>query len=236
MNSSQPKNPQQTRLFRIIKLLTHLQPGYLVRSMKNPQVVVILFAVISGGLALGIITTIAFLTEFPLLFPPLGASAFILFYTPMSEQASPRHVILAHTVCLFLGLLSIHFLAIYFFDSNTLDLTVMSWLHVAAIALAMVLSTTVMISFKFEHPPAAATALIASMGYILNSTQIIGFVAAVILLVLEAYLFNRILGGIPYPHWRYNQKIAQDYKELADLSSKKSRMGEQLTTSIFHKR
>ena len=178
----------------------------------------------------------AFLTDFPLLYPSLGASAFILFYTPMTELASPRNVILSHTTCLLLGLLSLHFLSFFSPEINTLDPMAMSWLRVGAIALAMGLATAIMIAFKFEHPPAAATALIASLGYIVNATQVLGLIAAVFLLVLEAFLLNRIIGGIPYPLWRFNSQAAVDFKELAGIEGKESRVGKQLSSQIFQKR
>ena len=82
--------PQETALFRAVAFLTHIQLGYLLRGVRNPQFVVLLFVTTSGVTALGTITLAAFLTNLPLLFPPLGPSAFILFRTPMSPQAAPR--------------------------------------------------------------------------------------------------------------------------------------------------
>jgi CBS-domain-containing membrane protein len=191
--------------------------------MKNPRIFVIIFAVSAGAIALGIITMVAFLTNLPLVFPPLGASAFILFYTPMSARASPRNVVLSHTMALMFGLLSLAMLAALLQESDVLNPLVMSWSRVGAIVLATGLTSVLMISLKCEHPPAAATALIASMGYIF-------------LLVIEAFLLNRIIGGMPYPRWRYDPKIAEDYRALADLSDNKMTFREQLSKRIFQRR
>ena len=53
------------------------------------------------------------LARLPLLFPPLGPSAFILFYTPMSVAASPRNVIMAHFLAVGAGLGALHLLAAF---------------------------------------------------------------------------------------------------------------------------
>ena len=235
IRSSQPK-PQRTRLFRIIAFFTHFQIGYLVRTMKSPRLFVILFAVSAGAVALGIITAVAYLTDLPLVFPPLAASAFIIFYTPMSERASPKNVILAHTMGLLAGLSSLLLLRALFPESDILNPSHMSFLRVATIGLAMALSSALMILLKCVHPPAAATALIAAMGYIISAAQVSGFIAAVVLLVLEAFLVNRVLGGIPYPCWRYDPKVVQDYRALAGLSNVKMTFWELMSTRIFQRR
>lgn len=68
-------------------------------------------------------------------------------------------------------------------------------------------------------PPAAATALIAAMGYLDNLVQIGGVLAAVLLLALEAYPFNRLLGGLPYPIWRFDPNVETTYRSLSGEST-----------------
>ncbi|MBW2341144.1 MAG: HPP family protein [Deltaproteobacteria bacterium] len=186
MKENQMLGPQNTFVFRVIAFFSKLQLSYLLRSMASPRFVVVLFVFIAGATAMGIITLVAYLTKLPLLFPPLGPSAFILFHTPMSVTASPRNVILSHTLAVAAGLLSFQLVGMICPGSNLIDSSVMNWYRVMAIALSMGLIGILMISVRCVHPPAAASALIAAMGYLANPEQILGIIGAVILLVLEA--------------------------------------------------
>lgn len=228
--------PQQSPLFRIIALLTRLQLRYLARNIKNLKIVLVIFVFLEGVTALGIITIVAYLTNLPLLFPPLGPSAFIIFYRPMSVEASPRNCILSHTMAVLAGLFSLRLLALLFPNANLLDVEMMNWYRVAAIALAMGVASVMMIVMHSIHPPAAATALIAALGYFENLTQLIGIVLAVVFLVMEALIFNRLLGGLPYPIWRPDPKVLQEYGALAGLPATKTTFWGQLSDKIFQRR
>jgi CBS domain-containing membrane protein len=233
-----PKSPvpQQTVLFRIIALLTQFQLRHFLRNIKNTKTVLIVFVFLEGATALGTITMMAYLTNLPLLFPQLGPSAFILFYTPMSMSASPRNCILSHTMAVMAGLFSIRLFAIIFPEAGLLNYEVLDWHRVAAIALAMGLISVMMISTQSIHPPAAASALIAAMGYLENPVQLLGILSALVLLVLEAFLFNRLLGGLPYPIWRPDPKVSQKYRVLAGLQEAKTTFWGQLADKMFQQR
>jgi CBS domain-containing membrane protein len=236
MKKPKPPVPQQTVLFRIIALLAQFQLGYFVRNVKNMRIVLVVFVFLEGATAMGTITMIAYLTDLPLLFPQLGPSAFILFYTPMSMAASPRNCILSHTMAVVAGLFSIHLLAIIFPEAGLLNSGIIGWYRVAAISLAMGLISVMMIATQSTHPPAAASALIAAMGYLENPVQLLGIASALVLLVLEAFLFNRILGGLPYPIWRPDPKISQKYRALAGLQEAKTTFWGQLADRMFQQR
>ena len=53
---------------------------------------------IGSLLAIGLSGTWAYLVKQPLLFPSLGATAFLIFETPMAEVGSPRNTIIGHSV------------------------------------------------------------------------------------------------------------------------------------------
>lgn len=236
MKKPKPPVPQQTVLFRIIALLAQFQLRYFVRNVKNTRIVLVVFVFLEGATALGTITMIAYLTNLPLLFPQLGPSAFILFYTPMSMAASPRNCILSHTMAVVAGLFSIHLLAIIFPEAGLLNSGIIDWYRVAAISLAMGLISVMMIATQSTHPPAAASALIAAMGYLENPVQLLGIASALVLLVLEAFLFNRLLGGLPYPIWRPDPKVSQKYRALAGLQEAKTTFWGQLADKMFQQR
>lgn len=236
MNTS--RGPQKSLLFRVVAFFSKLQLRYLLRTMGNPRFLVVIFVFIAGATALGIITIAAYLTELPLLFPPLGPSAFILFYTPMSITASPRNVILSHTMAVAVGLLSLWFVGVIYPEAgaNLSDPSVIDLYRVMAIAISMGLIGVVMVVARCTHPPAAASTLIAAMGYLDGAVKVLGLIGAVVLLVLNAFFFNRILGGLPYPVWRANPGVSRSYGLLAGIPDADTTFWQQLTTKIFRRR
>ena len=227
------RTPQQTGLYRLVAFLTRFQLGTLLRSARNPRTLLLLFVFSAGTIAIGIITAAAFVTRLPLLFPPLGPSAFILFYAPMSESASPRNVILAHGLALAAGLASFWLMGMAFADPAHYDPAVLSWSRVASVALAMGATSLVMATCRCAHPPAAATALIAAMGYLRAPTQALGLMSAVVLLVAEAFVFNRLVGGLPYPTWRADPRTYRGFGELAGISEAGANFWQQLQLRMF---
>jgi CBS-domain-containing membrane protein len=236
MKENLPLGPQNTPFFRLIAFFSRLQLSYLLRSMGNPRVLVVLFVFAAGTTAIGIITAVAYVTRLPLIFPPLAPSAFILFHTPMSVTASPRNVTFSHTMAVAAGLLSLHIVAMIWPEANLSEASVMNWFRVLVIAISMGLIGTLMVGLRCVHPPAAASALLAAMGYLATVGQVLGIIAAVVLLVLEAIFFNRLIGGLPYPLWQAKPKIARNYGELAGAPVTETTFWRQLAAKTFERR
>jgi CBS-domain-containing membrane protein len=232
MDSKLP-GPQKTLLFIIVSFLSRLQLRYLLPRLKHPERVVRLFVFIEGSMAMAVISAIALLTHFPLLFPPLGPSAFILFRMPMSAAAAPRTVLLSHSLGLASGFAALLFGSI-FFSHGASDTGTMTVSSMVVLSMAMGLSSLAMIWLECNHPPATATALIVGMGSITTFSQAIGFIIAVILLISLAILFNRILGGLPYSHWRHDPEVASRYGTLAGITNLRQGYWEQLASRMFH--
>lgn len=57
-----------------------------------------LFAGVNGLVAIAIMSAVAWATGQPFIFPSLGPTAFLLFYTPTNPAASPRNTILGHAI------------------------------------------------------------------------------------------------------------------------------------------
>ena len=230
--------PQTSFLFKVLALLTHCQLRYLTRNFKNVKAVIIAFVVVEGIVAIGTIAAVARLTNFPLLFPPLGPSAFILFFTPMAARASPRNCVLAHTSGVIAGLLSLQLSLFLFSQTGLVSGSGSNWAQILAICLAMGLICGFMIGFNCSHPPAAATALMGAMGYFNSVPHVIGILSAVLFLVIEAFVFNRILGGLPYPFWASDDKILNKYGALAGLPSSDSRSSiwSEFADKVFERR
>ena len=228
--------PQHSRLFRLVAFFSRLRFAYLLRSLGHGKFLSGLFIFIAGVTALSTITMMAYLTDLMLLFPPLGPSAFILFHTPLSETASPRNVILAHSMALISGLLALAVAGMIWPEAALEHAAGMNWRNVTAVALAMGLASAAMVSTHCIHPPAAATALIAALGYLETWLQVGGVMIAVIFLVVEAYFFNRVLGGLPYPMWRYDPTQARTYGAIAGHVDTRADRWRDLAAKTFQRR
>jgi hypothetical protein len=55
-------------------------------------------------------------------------------------------------------------------------------------------------------------------------------------LVLEAILFNRIIGGLPYPLWRADPKIARSFGAMAGIPESETTFWRQLATKTLQRR
>ncbi len=207
--------PQHGALFRFLSFLSRNQLGNKMRLKGNPGIYAALFAVFTGAVALGTITAVALITDLPLLFPPLAPSAIILFYTPMAAQASPRSVTLSHFLSAGIALLSLTIFSYFFPAAGLENPTVMNWPQILVIVTSMGGATALMILLRCVHPPAGATALLVALGYLVHPVQILSLLASVSLLVIEAILINRLIGGLPYPYWRFNPETVASYRALA---------------------
>jgi len=229
--------PQGTFLFRAVALLSRLRFGYLYRSSGQRQWPLLLFVLLTGSTALGIISAAAWITKLPLLFPPLGPSAFILFHTPMSVQASPRSVLLSHAMALASGFAALGLMQWVFPEAQLFSSTHLGLPRILATALAMALVSTGMILARAAHPPAAATALIVATGFLSEPVQVIGLLGAVILLIAEAVFFVRFQAGLPYPLWRADPELSRRYGSLAGLPSEGGGFWKQmLAARVYSKR
>ena len=231
-----PRAPQHTLFFRVVAFVSRLQLWYLIRKINNPHVLLVMFLFIAGAVTLGTIAVIAYLTRLPLLFPQLGPSAFILFHTPMSVTASPRNVLLSHTLAVASGLSALWLVGLIFPEAGLSDPFDLNWYRILVIALTMGASGVIMVAVKCIHPPAAASALIAAMGFLNTAEQVLGVLGAMILLLLEAIVFNRVIGGLPYPLWRADPKVARNFGAMAGIPDSETTFWRQLAAKTFHRR
>ena len=164
----------------------------------NSTTVMALFSFINGCFSIGLMAVVALVTRAPFIFPSLGPTAFLLFFTPTAPAASPRNAICGHLIGALAGWLS---LAIFgLLTAPPAIAAGVEWPRVAAAALSLGITSGLMVLLRVPHPPAGATTLIISLGVMPQLWQIPVLMAAVALLVAQAYVINR-LAGIPYPLW-----------------------------------
>jgi len=157
-----------------------------------------LFALINGVIAIGIMAFVAFVTGQPFIFPSLGPTAFLLFYTPLVAAASPRNTVCGHAIGAAAG-----YLALVVFGLTQAPpalATSVTGARVGAAALSLGLTSGAMVWARVPHPPAGATTLIVSLGILREPDQLLVLMAAVALLTVQGFVINR-LAGIPYPAW-----------------------------------
>ncbi len=178
-------------------ILTRFRLPWLLRHHSRVPVLA-LFSFINGLISIGLMAVLALITRSPFIFPSLGPTAFLFFYTPTSPSAAPRNTIIGHAVGVIAGYVS---LVVTGLTMAGPALTVgVTWPRVIAAALSLGLTAGLMVLFKSPHPPAGATTLIISLGILTKPLQLVLLMGAVVLLTLQALVINR-LAGVPYPLW-----------------------------------
>ena len=156
------------------------------------------FALINGVVSIGVMAAAAYVTGTAFIFPSLGPTAFLLFYTPTQASASPRNTFFGHLIGAGAGYLSL--LLFDLTEAAPALATSVTLPRVGAAALSLGLTSGLMVWFKVPHPPAGATTLIVSLGILRTPGQLFVLMLAVVLLTAQGFIINR-LAGIDYPVW-----------------------------------
>lgn len=179
-------------------LLQYLRLTWLLRHFPA-QFVWSAYVGINGFVTIALLAMLALITGSPFVFPSLGPTAFLFFFSPTAEASSPRNTIFGHAIGLACGYAA--FMLTVWCGQPA---SVHGGVHgptVLAAALSLSLTGALMVLFKVSHPPAGATTLIVSLGIITLPKDLLVIEAAVILLTLQAFMLNR-LAGLPYPLWQ----------------------------------
>ena len=165
----------------------------------NHTTIMGIFAGVNGLIAIAIMSAVAWVTDEPFIFPSLGPTAFLLFYTPTAPAASPRNTIIGHAIGAGAGYLALVIFGLT--DDPAALATSVTGPRVGAAAVSLALTSALMIWLRAPHPPAGATTLIVSLGILREPDQLAVLMLAVALLTLQGFAINR-LAGIDYPTWR----------------------------------
>jgi CBS-domain-containing membrane protein len=171
-------------------------PWLLERYARVP--VLALFSFVNGCISIGIMAGLALVTHSPFIFPSLGPTAFLFFYTPTAPSASPRNTLIGHAVGVVCGYFSLVVTGLTTAGPSTA--VGVTGPRVIAAALSLGLTAGIMVLLRAPHPPAGATTLIVSLGILHQPAQLVLLMVAVVLLTLQAIAINR-LAGIDYPLW-----------------------------------
>jgi CBS domain-containing membrane protein len=179
-------------------LLAHLRLQWLLHHF-SPRLVWTAYVCVNCFITIGLLALLAFVTGSPFVFPSLGPTAYLFFFSPLAEASSPRNAVLGHAIGLICGYaaFALTMAAIPPFGTHAgIDSPT-----VLAAALSLSATGAFMVLFRVSHPPAGATTLIVSLGIISQPKDLVIIEVAVVLLTAQAFAINR-LAGLPYPLWR----------------------------------
>jgi CBS-domain-containing membrane protein len=143
----------------------------------------------------------------PGVFPSLGPTAYLLFFTPLGRTSSPRNTVFGHAIGLVCG-----YAAFVATGAGALPFAEhpgIFWPRVLAAAISLSATGAFMVLLDASHPPAGATTLIVSLGIISKPRELAIIEVAVFLLVAQALAINR-LAGLPYPLWDTPARINRE--------------------------
>lgn len=192
------EHPIGGEMLEIVRgLFRHLRLPWLTQHYAQTPILA-LFSLINGCLSIGLMAVLALVTGSPFIFPSLGPTAFLFFYTRRAGRASPRNTLVGHTIGVVAGYVSL--LVTGLTAAGSALAVGVTWPRVIASALSLGLTAGLMVLCKSPHPPAGATTLIISLGILTKPWQLALLLMAVVVLTIQAIAINR-LAGIPYPLW-----------------------------------
>lgn len=157
-----------------------------------------LFSAVNGVVSIGLMAAAAWATGTAFVFPSLGPTAFLFFYTPTLASAAPRNTLFGHLIGAASGYVSLVLFGLT--DAAPALASAVTLPRVGAAALSLGLTSGLMVWLKVPHPPAGATTLIVSLGILRTPVDLAVLMLAVALLTVQGFVINRA-AGIDYPVW-----------------------------------
>ena len=86
----------------ILSLLRRLRLDWLLHHFP-PRLVRSLYVFVNGFVTIGVLALLALVSRNPFVFPSLGPTAYLLFFSPLAKTSSPRNTIFGHAIGLICG-------------------------------------------------------------------------------------------------------------------------------------
>jgi CBS domain-containing membrane protein len=194
-----PSRPRtdSSRQANFAGLLQRLRLAWLLARLPA-RLVWAVYMLVNGFITIGLLAVLAVATHNPFVFPSLGPTAYLFFFSPLGESSSPRNAILGHAVAILCGFGAFYVTGLTSFHNGFPSHVV--WPRVLAAALSLSTTGSAMVLLGINHPPAGATTLIISLGIVAEPRYLFIIEAAVVLLTAQAFVINR-LAGLDYPVW-----------------------------------
>ena len=166
------------------KILTKFR-GQAEALPQLPKFKIVIISFFGAFLAGAILGFLAFSLEYSIIMGSFGASVFLVMAAPDSPFAQPRNVIFGHFLASLIGL------AFLYLVGN-------SWW---SMALALAITTSVMLALRVAHPPACSNPITIFIitpewGFLLAPTLLGAFLITVI-----ALIYNNLASERVYPKY-----------------------------------
>ncbi|WP_165373484.1 HPP family protein [Sorangium cellulosum] len=193
-----PRHPLGGEMTDVVRgLFARLRLPWLLQRYSQVPVLAV-FSCVNGFVSIGLMAVLAAVTRSPFVFPSLGPTAFLFFYTPTAASAAPRNTIFGHCIGVAAGYLSL--LVTGLTHAGPATAVGVTLPRAVAAALSLGLTAGLMVLARAPHPPAGATTLIVSLGILARPPALLVLLGGVVLLTIQAIVINR-LAGIDYPLW-----------------------------------
>ncbi len=139
-------------------------PARVAAASLPPRLVRSAYVFVNGFITIGVLALLALVSRNPFVFPSLGTTAYLLFFTPLGRTSSPRNTVFGHAIGLVCG-----YAAFAATGAGALPFgehPEIFWPRVLAAALSLSTTGAFMVLLDASHPPAGATTLIVSLGII----------------------------------------------------------------------
>lgn len=193
---------------QVVELLHRIRLHWLLKHLP-PRIVWATYVFFNSFLTIMLLSLLATITGSPFVFPSLGPTAYLFFFSPLGRSSSPRHAILGHAIGLICGYGAYIVMGSHGFI--TAALSEVTWHEAMAAALSLAATGAVMVLLRVSHPPAGATTLIVSLGILTKPEYLVIIEIAVILLTAQAWAINRI-AGLDYPLWERKPIASSPHK------------------------
>ncbi len=194
---STPKQEIRVEFQHVELLLNRLRLPFLLRHLPT-KLVWSAYVCINGFVTIGLLALLGEITGSPFVFPSLGPTAYLFFFSPLQETSSPRNAVYGHAIGLLCGYGAFWITGMHAFGQPPTQ--GIYWPRVFAAALALASTGMLMVAFSVSHPPAGATTLIVALGILAKPWYLVVIEIAVVLLTLQAWVLNH-LAGLDYPLW-----------------------------------
>lgn len=187
----------RTEFSHVERLLTRPRVPFLLRNLPH-RLVWAVYVGINCFVSIALLAVLGGITRSPFVFPSLGPTAYLFFFTPLHKAAAPRSAVLGHAIGLICGYAAFRVTGMHVLGHT--HPAGMDWGLLLAAALSLSATGALMVALHVNHPPAGATTLIVALGILSKPWHLVIIEIAVVLLTLQALVLNR-LAGLDYPLW-----------------------------------
>ena len=170
-------------------------------SHKDFHIISAIYVFTAVSISMAILGIAAYITSWPMIFPSLGPTIFLMFYAPSSPLAAPRNAVFGHIGACLIGMAG-HWTIVTMAQDGLVTGPIEP--H----SLAVILESSIFVGITsvymtitgFIHPPAASSSLIAALGLMPDWHNIPVLIAALGLISIQAWIMHKI-NGVRFPIW-----------------------------------